>query len=127
VSDLERARFQVPDRLTEHDLPDRYRQPGFFTPAGQRDRQHEGRHVVRMRDLQRDAIEGVAAQAWQEIELNAWIESRSRAMTDAKFEMMRTQRESEILAGEDPVLKAKFAILDDEFFRDLRSKFNRWL
>jgi hypothetical protein len=126
MSDLERARFHVPERMTEDHLPERYRQPNVFTEAGQLDRRHEAKHVVRMRDLQRDAIENAAGQAKQEFELNAWLDSRGRALSESKYRLLRNTRESEFLAGEDPVLKAEFSILDDEYFRDLRAKFTDW-
>jgi hypothetical protein len=126
MSDLERRSMQMPGRMSERDLPERYHQPSALTQAGQLDRRHEGKHVVRMRDLQRQAIEAAAEQAKQEFETNAWLECRSRALSEAKYRLLRNHKESAFLAEEDPVLQAEFGILDDEYFRDLRLKFNGW-
>ncbi len=123
---IERASFNMPARMSEESLPQRYQQPGPLTQAGQVDRRHEGQHVVRMRDLQRDAVENVTAQAKQEFETNAWLEARGHALSDAKYQVLRNHKESQFLAEDDPMLKAEFGVLDDEFYRDLRLRFNHW-
>jgi len=123
---IEKHNFNMPARMSEQSLPDRYQQPAYFAPGGQLDRQHEGQHVVRMRDMQRDAIESATEQAKQEFELNAWIDCRGRALTEAKYRVLRNHKESQFLAADDPILQAQFGVLDDEFYRDLRIEFNDW-
>ena len=123
---IERANFNMPARMSEESLPQRYRQPGVLTESGQIDRRHEGQHVVRMRDLQRQAIEAAAEQAKEAFEFEAWQEARGRALSDAKYQVLRNHKESAFLAEQDPVLQAEFGVLDDEYYRDVRLRFNRW-
>jgi hypothetical protein len=125
MSELERH-FNVPDRLAGERLPDRYRQPHFLTEAGQLDRKREAGHVAHVRALHREAIEHAAAEAKHEFELNAWLDSRGRAASEAKFRLFRNAKESQSLAQDDPVLGAEFSIIDDEFFRDVRRRFDGW-
>jgi hypothetical protein len=123
---LDRLGMQMPGRMSEQDLPERYQQPNTLTQAGQRDRRHEGKHVVRMRDVQREAVEFAAEQAKQEFEMDAWLECKGRALSEAKYRVLRNHKESQFLAAEDPLLQAQFDILDDEFYRDVRLGFNEW-
>jgi hypothetical protein len=124
--DLDRLRMHMPARMSEQDLPERYGQPSALTQAGQRDRKAEGAHVVRMRSLQRDAIESAAEQAKQEFEMDAWLECRGRATSEAKYRLLRNHKESAFLAEGDAVLQAQFDLIDDTFYRDLRIQFNDW-
>ncbi len=126
MSDIEKRKMDLPSVMSEQSLPERYRQPSGFTDAGRLDRKHEGKHVVHMRDMQRDAIELVAGQARQEFVMNAYLECRGRALTDSKYRVLRNHKETQLLAADDPVLQAQMAVLDDEFFRDLRLKMIEW-
>lgn len=123
---IERAGFG-PDRpFHNENLPERYQQPGFLSEAGQMDRRREGRHVVRVRDLQREAVEGAAEQARTAFVKIAEAEARRRVLTELKFNVHRAQKESQLLAGEDPELQAKFAVLDDDFFQAERISLHDW-
>ena len=123
---IERANFNMPERMSDQDLPQRYMQPGALTHAGQIDRRHEGQHVVRVRDMQRDAIERAAKQAQQEFELEAWLECRGRALSEAKYKLLRNHKESQFLAQDDPIMQGQYHLLDAEYFQELRIRFNDW-
>jgi hypothetical protein len=66
------------------------------------------------------AVELAASEAADLYVKLARLEARSRFLTEAKFGIERANKESQILAGDDPVLKAKFAILDDDLFAAVR-------
>lgn len=121
---IERANFNPPERMGEQSLPDRYQQPGFFSEAGQLDRRHEEQHVVRIRDLHRQAVERIAAWSKWEMETDARLVSKRRVLSEFKYELVRNRKESQFLAGEDPILQAEFAILDDEYFLGERTELN---
>jgi hypothetical protein len=53
------------------------------------------------------------------------MEGRARVNTEAKFLIQRAAKESQIIAGDDPVIGAKCAILDDESFMQVRELANR--
>jgi hypothetical protein len=80
------------------------------------DQRNESRHILAIRNLQRQAIEGAAVEARNAYVDSAAIESRRRALTETKFQLQRARKESQILAGDDPELAAKFALMDDDFF-----------
>ena len=84
------------------------------------DRRNAARHVLAVRDLQRQAVEGAAIQAGSAFVEAATIEARRRVLTETKFQLHRARKESQILAGDDPELAAKFALLDDDFFTSVR-------
>jgi hypothetical protein len=104
---------------------ERYEAPSTLTSEGQRERKHERKHVVAIRDFERDARERVAMAAVEAAGDIAWIQGRARVNTEAKYGIDRAQRESELLAQGDPVKQAKYAILDDEFFADTRMRANK--
>lgn len=97
-----------------------YPQPAWITQAGQVDRRNEATHVVAVRQLMREAelarIE-VAKQLSHDLDQ---IEADARKVTEQKFRLQRAQKESQILAGDDPELRAKFAVLDDDLFARYR-------
>jgi hypothetical protein len=84
------------------------------------DRERESRHILAIRNLQRQAVEGAAIEARNAFIYAAAIEGRRRVKTEAKFELHRARKESQILAGDDLELAAKFAVLDDDLFADVR-------
>jgi hypothetical protein len=84
------------------------------------DQRHQSRHILAIRDKQRQAIEGAADEARDAYVDIAAIEAHRRKLTEAKFQVQRARRESQILAGDDPELAAKFAVLDDEYFAFVR-------
>lgn len=84
------------------------------------DRRNAARHVLAVRELQRQAVEGAAVQAGNAFVEAAAIEARRRVLTEAKFQLHRARKESQILAGDDLELAAKFAQLDDDFFTSVR-------
>lgn len=108
------------------DFPDQtpqrgpYNSPHWLTPAGQQDRKLESEHVVAvrqvMREVERNRLEtakNLAADLDQ-------IESDARRTTEQKFALQRAQKESQILGGDDPELRAKFGVLDDDLFTRYR-------
>lgn len=104
---------------------ERYQTPSPFGPAGRIDRRREAQHVVAIRDYERDARERVAEAAAEAAGDIAWIEGRARVNTEAKYVIDRAQKESEVLAQGDPVKQAKYAILDDESFAQIRTRANK--
>lgn len=103
----------------------RYKAPPWTTQAGQVDRRHENQHALAVRDAERRARELVAAAAVETVGDIAWIQGRARVNSEAKFAVDRAQKESEIIAQSDPIKQAKFAILDDEFFAQTRTRANK--
>src|SRR4051812_8770679 len=65
------------------------------------DRVQESRHIVTIREYERAAIEGAAAEAASGFVDVAAIEARRRVNMAAKEEMLRARRETLIMAGED--------------------------
>jgi hypothetical protein len=96
-----------------------------LTQAGQRDRRHEGDHVVAIRDEERKARERVALAASEAVGDIAWVEARAKVNTESKYAMHRARRESLIIADGDPELQAKFSALDDDFFSETRGIANK--
>jgi hypothetical protein len=84
------------------------------------ERRNEGRHVMKLQQVRREAELVVAGEAKQLIETVARIERLARATTEAKFKVHRAKKESQILAEEDLELTAKFNALDDDLFNRLR-------
>jgi hypothetical protein len=120
------ANEMMPALSGEVDRNERYNKaPNLFSQAGQVDRQHEGQHVVTIRDADRRARELVASAAVEAIGDVAWIEGRAKVNSEAKYAVHRAQRESQIIADGDPVLQAKFGLLDDDNFQEVRSAANR--
>jgi hypothetical protein len=109
----------------EVERSERYESPPAVSREGKLERKHERKHVVAMRDFERDARERVALAAVEAAGDIAWIQGRARVNTEAKYAIDRAQRESELLAQGDPVKQAKYAILDDEFFADTRVRANK--
>jgi hypothetical protein len=102
-------RVNEPDRLpimTRHDV--------------HIDQRNQSRHILVIRNLQRQAIEGAAVEARNGYVDAAAIEARRRVLTEAKFQLQRARQESQILAGDDLELAAKFAQLDDDYFHFVR-------
>lgn len=105
---------------------ERYRAlPSLFTLAGQRERRHEADHIVAIRDEERRARQQVAQAAVEAIGDIAWIQSRARVNTEAKYTLNRASKESQLLAEDNPELQAEFGILDAEFFQQTRARSNR--
>ena len=109
----------------EVECNERYQAPSALTVAGARDRRHERDHAVSIRDADRQGREAVAESALSAVKDIAWMEGRARVKSEAKFLIQRAARESEIIAGDDPVIAAKCAILDDESFGQMRQLVNR--
>ena len=84
------------------------------------DRERESRHILAIRELQRQAVQGAGLKARDAYIAAANIEAGRRRLTEAKYQLQRAQMESQIMAGDDPVLKAKFALLDDDYFQFVR-------
>jgi hypothetical protein len=84
------------------------------------DRRNESRHILELRELQREAIEGAAAIARDAYIDIAAIDARRRINSEAKYELHLAKKESQILADEDLELAAKYARLDDDLYADVR-------
>lgn len=104
---------------------ERYLPPSRLSHAGQVERRHEQDHVLAIRDYERAAREHVAESAMEAASDMAWMQGRARVNSEAKFAIDRAQKESEIIAQGDPMKQAKFGILDDEFFADVRKRANK--
>lgn len=103
-------------------LEDRFPQPTWLSEAGQLDRRNEGKHLVAMRQIGRD-IERRVAETYAEVTNELMqLDGEARLLTETKFRLERAQKESAVLAGEDPELRSKFAVLDDDFFQHRRSR-----
>jgi hypothetical protein len=84
------------------------------------DRRNEARHILAVRQIQRQAIEGAADEARKAFIDAAAIEAGRHRLTEAKFQLHRARKESQILAGDDLDLAAKYAQLDEDYFVFLR-------
>lgn len=116
----------MPALSSEVERNDRYNTaPSLFSPAGQTDRRHEAEHVLAIRDHERQAREQVTAAAVEAVADIAWLEARARVNTEAKYALERAHRESQVVAGDDPELRAKFGLLDDDNFQEVRRVTNR--
>lgn len=102
--------------------PDRYTAPPRLTHAGQFDRRNEDQHVVAVRELVRE-VERARLEVARRLacELNE-MEAETRSLTEQKFHLHRAQKESQVLASDDPELRAKFAVLDDDLFGSFRRR-----
>jgi hypothetical protein len=94
--------------------------PIFTRRDARADRCSESHHLLAIRQLQRQAIEGAAVEVRNAYVDAAAIEARRRVLTEAKFQLHRARKESQILAGDDLELAAKFAQLDDDYFTVVR-------
>jgi hypothetical protein len=106
---------------------ERYLAPSNVTQAGQVDRRHEREHVLAIRDAERGLRERLAMAAAEAAADVAWIQGRAQVNIEAKFAIDRAEKLSAVVAGDNPVSQAKFAILDDEFFAQTRNIANRSL
>jgi hypothetical protein len=84
------------------------------------ERRREGRHTLQLNEVRRRAELEVANERRQLIGQVARLEHMARATTEAKYRLHRAKKETEILAGEDPELRAKFALLDDDLLQYMR-------
>ena len=99
-----------------------YASPHFLTQAGQADRRNEDAHVVSIRQAVRD-VELARVEVAKKLAIDqAEMDADARRVTEQKFHLHRAQKESQILGGEDPELRAKFAILDDTLFMLYRQR-----
>lgn len=46
----------------------------------------------------------------------------ARRLSEAKYQLHRAHLESRVLAGDDPELAAKYALVDDDAFQALRMR-----
>lgn len=84
------------------------------------DRVQESHHVVLIRQHEREAVEGAAREARDAFIDMAAVEARRRVNTEMKEQLLRANRETQIMAGEDAELRAKFSLLDDDLFQFAR-------
>ena len=103
--------------LRPHDLD---RLPAMTRHDARVDQQRESWHILAMRNMQRQAEEGAGLKARNAYIAMASIEAKRRWLTEAKWQVQRAEMESQIMAGDNPVLKAKFALLDDDYFQFVR-------
>jgi hypothetical protein len=83
------------------------------------DRRNESHHILAIRQLQREAIEGAATVARDAYIDIAAIEAAGRTATEIKFMLHRAKKESQIL-GDDLELAAKYAQIDDDVYGYVR-------
>lgn len=99
-----------------------YSAPHWLTPEGSIDRRNEARHAVAVRQATRDveiARVEVAKKLASTLDV---LEAEARTLTEQKYHLHRAQKESQILGGDDPELRAKFAVLDDDLFGKWRQR-----
>jgi hypothetical protein len=101
---------------------DRFPAPPALSRAGQIDRRNENEHAATMRQLRRRAEADVARTAGRLFADVAEIEAAARVASETKFKLHDAHYRSRVLAGEDPVLQAQFAVIDDTLAQRLRSK-----
>ena len=107
--------------------PDRYDSLPTFSREAAIDRRHENQHILAMHDLERRGREAAAEQAIAVIEEVAAMEAIARTSTEAKYRIQRAHLESQVIAGDDPVLRASFAVLDDQMVQTIRLRSLRWM
>ena len=94
--------------------------PHWLTQAGQLDRRNEDTHVVAIRQAVRD-VELARVEVAKKLAVEtAVMDADARKVTEQKFHLHRAQKESQILGSDDPELRAKFAVLDDDLFARYR-------
>jgi hypothetical protein len=129
MSDIERQRRPEPLPATHITPPlptadqrtyDWDQTPSLTRHDRRLDQRAESRHILTVRGVQRRAIEAAAVKTGQTFADAAAIEAQRRVLSEAKFQLQRAQKESQILAGDDLELAAKFAQLDDDYFSFVR-------
>jgi hypothetical protein len=85
------------------------------------DRERESWHIIQMQQLRREADEVAAEKVAEVYVAGQFIKARRVFNTEAKYELLRARKESQILAGEDPELAAKYALMDDDLYHTVRA------
>jgi len=85
--------------------------------AGFIDRRHETEHLLRQRQARRGAEMDIIREQRKLIEQQARLSRRARMRRELKLELQRADIESRIIAAENPELRQKCALLDDDFFQ----------
>lgn len=99
--------------------------PAWWTAAGARDRRAEEAHTLAVRQEARIAELAQIRAARQLVESNARMDLLARINSEAKFRVEEAERRSRLMAQDDPVLQAKFGVLDDSFLQALRAELLR--
>lgn len=94
--------------------------PAWWTSAGVRDRRAEESHTLAVRQMVRGVELARVQIAGRHAVDVAELEAASMRLTERKLQIDQQHRLSLALAGEDPVLQAKFAVLDDDFMHAQR-------
>lgn len=102
-----------------------HRQASVWSRQGQVQRRLEAAHELRLQRIQQAGIEAAADEARILFEDLAYMERLTRFNTETKFALKRAADESKILAGDDPEMQAKFAVLDDDVFGRARFRAGR--
>lgn len=110
--EVERGGGIVPSIPTLRSDLERFEQPGFLTEAGQRDRRAVAQHQYEMRQIVRDTERRALQRASELYDALVTEAAEDLLMTDAKMRIQQQHSLSRLLAGEDPVLQAEFAVLD---------------
>ncbi len=97
----------------------------WWTAAGARDRRAEDAHTLAVRQEARNAELAQIQSVRQLVESTARMDLLARINCEAKFHVEEAERRSRLLAQDDPVLQAKFGMLDDGFLQSLRSELLR--
>lgn len=97
-----------------------YPSPPWGTREGNIDRRNEARHAVAVRQATRD-VELARIEVAKRLAFSLDVmEADARTLTEQKYHLHRAQKESQVLGGDDPELRAKFAVLDDDLFARYR-------
>lgn len=99
--------------------------PPRWSNAGARDRRADEAHTLAMRQEVRTAELAQVREARRLAASLASLEKLRRLGNEAKFMLEEADRRSQLMAGENPVLKSQFAVLDDALFHAIRSQLLR--
>lgn len=103
-------------------IQQRFPQPQLFSSGGLRDRQAESEHALAMRAVARGMELEMARTYARLVEEMGHVEAEARLQTELKWALVRNHKESQVMAGEDPVLKAQLSVLDDDYFHRWRAR-----
>jgi hypothetical protein len=85
-----------------------------------KDRMNERKHFTKVREEQRNTVERLARVQGAALVNRAQLEALEQAHRERKMAVAQAERESRLIAQDDPVLAAKMAVMDDDFTQALR-------
>lgn len=116
----ELERREVDDAM--RGIEQRFPQPPLLSSGGVRDRQASSEHALAMREVSRRMELQMARTYERMVTEVGQMQAEAKLQTELKWHLVRNHKESQVLAGDDPELKAQMAVLDDEFFHRQRAR-----